>query len=265
VPLDTGTTLAALALTGLLGGLGHCTGMCGPLVALAAIKLRERRADHPVAAGASDADRRMASAQTTGVGRRASRLMVGSTVAYHAARIVVYAALGAVVGGIGSLFGLAGGLTTLGAAVSILLGVAVLAMGLGYAGLLPRMAREHGARWWTRVTSWALRRRGLGGAVLLGALNGLLPCGLVYGALLVAAGTGGAGSGSLAMLVFGVATLPALVVIQTGAGVLTGGRRRWLMRVAGVIVSLIGIQLCLRGLTTLGAIPSVHLGRLMLW
>jgi sulfite exporter TauE/SafE len=231
-------------VAGLLGGLGHCLGMCGPLVALAGIRLREQR---------------------TATRRAAPRFLVVPTLVYHAARVAVYAALGAVVGAAGSLLGLAERVTTLGAIVGIVLGLAVLAMGLGYAGLLPGVARDHAARWWGRTAGWALRRPGLSGAALLGALNGLLPCGLVYGALLVAASTGSATGGALCMVVFGVATFPALAIVQTGVGSLDPARRLWLMRAAGVVVVLIGIQLCLRGLATLGVAPSVHLGRLMLW
>ncbi len=147
-----------------------------------------------------------------------------------------------------------------------MIGAAVITLGLGYVGLLPPVFRQRGARWWDSAASWALRRPGGSGAALLGALNGLLPCGLVYGALLVSAGTGSAAGGALCMLVFGLATLPALVAIQTGAGAFLGpGRRAWLVRAAGVIVLLIGIQLLLRGLAALGVVPSVHLGGLMLW
>jgi uncharacterized protein len=271
VPLDTGTplatTLAALALTGALGGLGHCTGMCGPLVALVAVKLRQGR---PAGgAGASGAGERGAvasgAARAGAPGGAGSRAVFASTLTYHFARILVYVALGTVAGTVGSLLGLAGGLNTFGAAVSIALGAGVLAVAAGYAGLLPRTIGRYGAHWWTKVGTKALRRSGLVAGLLLGALNGLLPCGLMYGALLIAAGTGSPRDGALAMLVFGATTLPALVVIQTGAGLFAGGRRVWLMRLAAVVVLLVGVQLCLRGLATLGVVSSVHWGRLVLW
>jgi uncharacterized protein len=262
-----GTTLAAIALTGLLGGLGHCTGMCGPLVALAGVRLRERRAAE---AGAAPG---MAAAGTAGAGDAAGRspaaartAVVGGTLAYHSARVLVYTALGAIVGTAGSFLGAAGRMATLTATVSLVLGAAVVAVGLGYVGLLPATTRARGSGWWSRTATWALRRPGLTGAGILGALNGLLPCGLVYGALLVSAAAGSAAGGALCMLVFGIATLPALMVIQTGAGVLfRPGRRAWFARAAGMLVVLIGIQLLLRGLAVLGVVPSVHAGGVMLW
>jgi uncharacterized protein len=275
VPLAAGTTFGALALAGLLGGLGHCTGMCGPLVALVGIKLRERGAGaDPAAEGAAVEAAGVGvapaggAAAARGVSRsgRGSLSIVGSTLVYHGARVGVYALLGAIVGTAGSLFGAASGITTLAAAVSLVLGAAVITVGLGYVGLLPPILQTRGAGWWDRAASWALRRPGKSGAGLLGALNGLLPCGLVYGALLVSAGTGSTAGGALCMLIFGLATLPALVVIQTGAAALLGpGRRVWLVRAAGVIVLLIGLQLVLRGLAVLGVIPSLYLGGLMLW
>lgn len=267
--MAAGGTLGALFLAGLLGGLGHCLGMCGPLVALAGIRLREQRTAR-TAAGRDGAVPGQDAAEQAPVvpctaGRAVPHFLVVPTLVYHGARIAVYAALGAVVGAAGSLLGLAGRVTTLGAVVGIVLGLAVLAMGLGYAGLLPGIARERGTRWWGRTAGWALRRPGPSGAALLGALNGLLPCGLVYGALLVSASTGSAAGGALCMVVFGVATFPALAIVQTGIGALNPTRRLWLMRAAGVVVLLIGIQLCLRGLATLEVVPSVHLGGLMLW
>jgi predicted tellurium resistance membrane protein TerC len=57
-----------------------------------------------------------------------------------------------------------------------------------------------------------------------------------------------------------------LVIIQTGAAALLGPRRRaWLVRAAGVVVLLIGLQLVLRGLAAQGVVPSLYVGRLMLW
>jgi sulfite exporter TauE/SafE len=58
----------------------------------------------------------------------------------------------------------------------------------------------------------------------LGVVLGLLPCGLIYGALGMAAGTGSPVSGALAMASFAAGTMPALVAVGWG-GVLL--RRRW--------------------------------------
>ena len=65
----------------------------------------------------------------------------------------------------------------------------------------------------------------------LGVVLGFLPCGLLYGALAAAGGTGSAIDGALAMAAFAVGTVPALVA--TGWGGLLVRRRlrergRWI-------------------------------------
>jgi sulfite exporter TauE/SafE len=90
----------ALLLTGFLGSLGHCLGMCGPLVIMVGLQLETK-------------------------GRRA----LPQYLLYHSARIVVYAFLGLVVGGVGSLLGLGSSLSSLAAALSLLLGLGVILFG----------------------------------------------------------------------------------------------------------------------------------------
>ncbi len=112
---------------------------------------------------------------------------------------------------------------------------------------------------------WALERHGPWGIVLLGALNGLLPCGLVYSALLMTATAGGPGPGAVGMALFGVGTLPALLVVGLGAGALGVRLRQTLVRVAGAFIVVVGLQLVLRGLATFGVVPHVQWGGFVLW
>jgi sulfite exporter TauE/SafE len=260
VPI-AGSTLGALFLAGLLGSVGHCLGMCGPLVALTGIRFAEGQTSAAAARCLPVKD----GLSTGGTAPIVRRLPITPTLVYHGCRISVYAIMGAIVGAAGSLFRLTDNVNSVGAAIGIAIGLAVLTLGLGYLGLLPAVARRSGARWWNGATTWALRRPGRSGAAILGALNGILPCGLVYGALLVGAGTGSLFGGALSMLVFGLATFPALALVQSGVGFLTSTRRVWLMRAAGVVVILVGLQLCLRGLAAFGVIPSAYVGGVMLW
>ncbi|MCK5273215.1 MAG: sulfite exporter TauE/SafE family protein, partial [Alphaproteobacteria bacterium] len=69
----------------------------------------------------------------------------------------------------------------------------------------------------------------------LGMMLGFLPCGLLYAALAVAAGSGGAAGGAAAMAAFVAGSVPGLVV--TGfAGHLAAGRWRRLATVAAPVL-----------------------------
>jgi sulfite exporter TauE/SafE len=235
VTLDP-SVFAALLLSGLVGSFGHCLGMCGPLVIMVGLQLKS-----------------------------SGRSGLTYHFLYHSARIAVYALMGALVGVIGSLLGLAGRLNDIAGVASLLLGLGVILFGAGYLGWVPLGRIEGGGAWLTEAMGKALKRGGTPGVALLGALNGLLPCGLVYSALLVAASTGGPLSAGLGMVFFGVGTLPPLLLVGMGAAGVSVEARQRLTRIAGALIIVVGLQLLLRGMAALGAVPHLHLGRLVLW
>jgi sulfite exporter TauE/SafE len=226
----------ALLLSGLVGSLGHCLGMCGPLVIMVGLQLKS-----------------------------SGRSGLAYHCLYHSARIAVYALLGVVVGIIGSLLGLAGRLSHVAGLASLLLGVGVILFGLGYLGWLPLGRMEGSGTWVSKAMGGAFKRGGTAGVALLGALNGLLPCGLVYSALLVTASTGGPLSGGLGMVFFGAGTLPPLLLVGMGATAVSVEARQRLTRIAGALIIVVGLQLVLRGTAALGLVPHLHLGRVVLW
>jgi sulfite exporter TauE/SafE len=225
-----------LLASGFLGSLGHCLGMCGPLVLMVGVQMR-----------------------VAGVSGLSYHLL------YHGARVAVYTLLGALVGGIGSLLGLGSQLNRAASVVSLALGVGVIAFGAGYLGWLPLGRLEGSGEWASRAMNEALRRGGVAGMLLLGALNGLLPCGLVYSALLVTASTGGLLPGAVGMFLFGAGTLPALLVVAVGAGMLSARVRQTLTRLAGALIMVVGLQLALRGLAGLGLLPHLQTGEWVIW
>jgi sulfite exporter TauE/SafE len=91
-----------LLVSGLLGSLGHCMGMCGPLVMMVGLQMKNR-----------------------GVATILYYLL------YHGARIAVYMLLGAVVGGIGSLLGLGARLSQIAGVISLVLGTSIILLGMG--------------------------------------------------------------------------------------------------------------------------------------
>jgi len=201
-------------ILGLVGSL-HCAGMCGPL-ALAV----------PVT-GSSTAS------------------FLADRIAGNMGRLVTYCALGLV-------FGLAGRTLLLAGVqrwVSIALGLLLLA------GLFS--SRKLGL--WRPVTglverlksgmSVLLQRRSLPSLALLGLLNGLLPCGLVYVACAGATATGGLLAGVQYMLCFGAGTVPMMLAIGL-SGKLIPFPVRWKLRKAiPVSVFLLAALLILRGMS----------------
>jgi sulfite exporter TauE/SafE len=227
----------ALAVSGFLGSLGHCLGMCGPLVIM--------------------------------VGVQRTRSGKGNTffvhLVYHSARIAVYGILGSFMGALGSLMGIGTQFADAAGTLSVTLGVGVILFGLGYLGWPPLSRLAETSGWLSRRMGQALHRGGFRGIMILGALNGLLPCGLVYSALLSAAATDSAIWGGVAMMLFGAATIPALMTVGVGAHMLSAGARQLLVRLAGAMILAVGVQLILRGMATLDLVPHLHWREIVLW
>lgn len=126
--------------------------------------------------------------------------------AYHAGRLMTYAFLGALAAAAGS---------ALPGPPWVPLALAAFALGyfaLRLAGWSPPWLGRMGAlsHRLAPLAGAALKRPGALGRFGFGAINGLLPCGLVYAALALPVATGSPARGALAMVIFGLGTVPAL-------------------------------------------------------
>ena len=206
--------LSTAFLLGLVGSL-HCAGMCGPL----ALAL-------PAA------------------GNSTSTYVLGR-VAYNSGRIVTYCLLGIVFGLVGYTFLMAG----LQRWVSIALGAALL-LGL-FASRRLALARPvtSAVNQLKASMSVLLRRRSFAALAVLGLLNGLLPCGLVYVACAGAAATGGILAGASYMTAFGVGTVPMMLAISLSGNLVPTSLRLKLVKTIPVCVFLLATLLILRGMS----------------
>lgn len=83
---------------------------------------------------------------------------------------------------------------------------------------------------------------------VLGAINGLLPCGLVYLAMLGAMTSGGVEQGVLFMALFGLGTLPAMMItVLFGRELLNLSHLR-LRRLIPILQACLGVYLIYRGI-----------------
>jgi sulfite exporter TauE/SafE len=195
-------------LAGLLGG-PHCVAMCGGFVAAlsgaAAPVPGGRRAVLPAAA------------------------LAWRQVPHNLGRIATYTVLGATVGAAGGVALGADGWAAFQRSLFVVANLLLLALAAAIV-----LGRD-GAAWLQRAgaalfgTAMAaarplVHREGPAARFVVGALWGLVPCGLVYSVLSVALFAGGALEGAVVMLAFGLGTLPNLLA----TGWLLARARTWL-------------------------------------
>jgi sulfite exporter TauE/SafE len=206
--------LGSALVLGLLGG-GHCLGMCGGLMGALTLAIPPEQR-----------------------GRRLRLLL-----AYNLGRILSYASAGLLLG----LAGWAVASSPAALALRVVAALLLIAMGLYLAGWWSGLTRIEalGRGLWRHIQPVASRLlpvSSLPRALLLGALWGWLPCGLVYSTLLWAASQGNAGYSAALMLAFGLGTWPVLLATGLAAERVNALLRRRSVRVAGgLLVMLFGI------------------------
>ncbi len=208
--------LIIILTTAFLGSVGHCIGMCGGIV---------------VAYSSTKIDPKTSYLQQT-----------SAHLAYNFGRVTTYTILGAVFGYVGQVVAFTP--TTKGV-LFVITGILMILAGLSLIGNLKFL---NSAEWSVSKYAWyqnsfraLMSNQSYLSFYLLGLLNGIIPCGLVYAFAIFAASTANPLAGALVMATFGLATIPALFFL----GFLTkflqkGSLRGTMMKLASLLVILYG-------------------------
>ena len=217
--------LISLFLLGLLG-TGHCIGMCGPLVV----------------------------AFPGRTGRFSSHLY------YHFGRLLTYSGIGIIMGSAGSglamLAAITGGdhlqfVTRIQIVLSLLAALFLFYFGFCQIGIFSQpqwmqLASPEKVPGYRKIIRLAFVKQQTLEMFLTGLLMGLLPCGLSYAAFARAIAAGAPFQGFLMLLVFGIGTLPGLLLIGTGASTLARRYQRHFDIIAGLLMIAMGLLLSIK-------------------
>jgi sulfite exporter TauE/SafE len=203
-------------MTGLLGS-GHCLGMCGGLVSAFFMKL-QARGPWPY-------------------------------LAYHGARISIYALVGLIAASIGAVVVASGGVGLAQGVLQIVAGLIVILLGLDLLGVSPIRNSLGFAplAWLRRQFASATRKGPVVGAMIGGAINGLMPCSMTMAMAVQATTAPSPPEGMLLMLAFGAGTLPSMLSASFLFGKLGPRLRGWLLKGAALFVILLGASTLWQG------------------
>jgi len=208
--------LTALLL-GFMGSL-HCLGMCGPIAFMLPVD------------------------------RQSKYRSVLQIFIYHFGRLLAYSIIGLIFGLLGKGLYIFGAQQKLTIIIGIIMIVAVLLpykymsklkLGKPIYSLLFKLKNKLGE---------ALKKKTPDTFLTIGFLNGFLPCGLVYIALLGALAMGNAAQGSLFMFLFGIGTIPLMTAAVYFGKLLKASSKEKLRQFIPIVVVLIGVLFILRGM-----------------
>jgi sulfite exporter TauE/SafE/copper chaperone CopZ len=167
---------------------------------------------------------------------------------YNLGRIVSYTLFGGLAGGLGSVFSLSlkgkSIITILAGAFMVIMGINMLNIAPGLRKLMPRLPKS--------LTGRIYSRKGGKGAFMVGLLNGFMPCGPLQAMQLYALGTGSFLTGALSMFTFSLGTLPLMFAFGAFSSLLSSNFTRQMMKVASILVLVLGLVMGNRGLLLAG-------------
>ena len=213
-------------MTGLLGS-GHCLGMCGGLVSGFFMKL-----------GAKG---------------------VWPYLAYHGARVSLYAVVGLIAAAIGAVLVSTGQVGLWQGALQIVAGIVVILLGLDLLGVSPVRNRLGFApiAWLRKQFTLAVQKGPVVGALIGGAINGLMPCSMTMAMAVKATTAPSILEGGLLMLAFGAGTLPSMLSASFLFGKLGPRLRGWLLKGAALFVIALGVSTLWQGLRYFAVMRSL--------
>lgn len=214
--MTSAAIITALSI-GLLGSF-HCIGMCGAIAF--SLPLKEDTWQSKLWGGLS----------------------------YNFGRILVYGLIGSIFGLLGHSFSLAG----FQQGLSVFLGVVIL-VALFFPKLIQQQKEKSSLfaqfQLWVRTQMGLLFKNNSSFALLgIGMLNGLLPCGLVYVALAGATATGLFWGGFFYMMLFGLGTIPMMLLASQFRGFISLSVRNKMRQAVPVFVGVMAVLFIIRGL-----------------
>lgn len=199
---------------GLFGSV-HCIGMCGPL------------------------------AFSVPVSQNNWWRIIVEKVLYNTGRVLSYTFLGFLIGFLGRQLWISG----LQQGLSLLSGGLIIMAGLSRMFKIHLFRSRFSATLLSpvnRLLSYALKRRA--GHLAIGILNGFLPCGFVYMALIGAVNTPSPLAAASYMFWFGLGTFPLMLIATVGAGYIGPVFRRRVNRMMPYFMVCLGFWFILRGM-----------------
>lgn len=202
----------------------HCVGMCGPIAL--ALPVHKR----------------------SGVGK-----VLGVSL-YNLGRVGVYAGLGFLVGGVGFVAHMGNWQQWLSVGAGVLLLIGAVGSYQWWQGIaVPGFLKKWVLLIQQNIQS-RLSKQGFASLTVMGMFNGLLPCGMVYLALVSAVATTDSGSSALYMAAFGAGTFPAMLTTALLGQWASVSWRVAFKKMTPYLIGLAGIVLIVRGLSS----PSDH-------
>jgi sulfite exporter TauE/SafE/copper chaperone CopZ len=232
-----GMSYAMLIVIGLLTSV-HCVAMCGGINLSQTLKTSEEGKGNELAV--SNEQLTMSNEQLT-IKKKGIYSLLLPGVLYNGGRLVSYTAVGVLVGALGSAITLSGRFQGI---VQLAAGIFMVIMGINMLGLFPSLRRFIPGM--PKIFSKKIDEQKTGhGPLVVGFLNGFMPCGPLQAMQVYALSTGSPIKGGISMFLFCAGTIPLMFALGAVSGLLSGAKgrvfSRRVMQTGAILVTALGL------------------------
>ena len=203
---------------GLLGSL-HCIGMCGPI------------------------------ALALPTGQFKSVKFFTGRILYNFGRVITYSVFGLIFGIIGKNLAIIGLQRWVSVISGVLIIIIVLLPGKTKTDFITKLPFGKVTQKIKNAFGKLFRNGSLPSMLLIGIVNGLLPCGFVYVGVAGAIAAGDVLSGVLYMALFGIGTIPVMFITSVAGNFISLGVRQKLTKIIPALAIVLAVIFILRGLS----------------
>jgi sulfite exporter TauE/SafE/copper chaperone CopZ/plastocyanin domain-containing protein len=246
-----GMSYGMLLVIGLLTSV-HCVAMCGGINLSQTLRRNGEGGVGNREKGKGNEERMAESTETALKGTYSLFL---PSILYNGGRVVSYTLVGVLVGALGSVITLSGYFQ---GAVQLIAGVFMVIMGINMLGLFPVLRRfipQMPAKLQERLASIFTKKideqKTGRSPLIVGFLNGFMPCGPLQAMQIYALSTGSPVRGGISMFLFCIGTIPLMFALGAASSALSGAKgkafSRRVMQTGAILVTALGLVMFSNG------------------
>ncbi|MBQ9277579.1 MAG: sulfite exporter TauE/SafE family protein [Lachnospiraceae bacterium] len=216
--IETTISMGMLFLIGVLTSV-HCIAMCG------GINLTQ-----------------------SAMAAKGERKLLKSNISYNIGRVISYTIIGGIAGGIGSVISFGG---IMRGFVAMLAGLIMLIMAFNMLGIFRNLRKIniHLPKGLYHGLSGLFKGKS---SLIIGLLNGLMPCGPLQSMQIYALSTGSVIKGMLSMLLFSLGTVPLMFGFGFFSGRLNKKYAKYMLTVSAFLIFIMGLHMIENGMSLSG-------------
>ena len=180
------------------------------------------------------------------------------TFLYNLGRVISYTVVGFIVGALGSVMTFS---NTVQGIMKLVAGIFMVIMGINMLGFFPWLRRLNPRMPKVFANKIEKRKSASKSPLIIGLLNGLMPCGPLQAMQIYALSTGNPFAGALSMFLFSLGTVPLMFGLGALSSLLSKKFTRKIMTAGAVLVVVLGLSMFSQGWNLTGiTIPGQAIG-----